>query len=61
MPPTVDSYVWVFNINGFGYQHLYLDEIKQVINTLLKVFVNTNHKIVCCYPNLVTRMAHKSL
>ena len=61
MPPTVDSYVWVFNIDGFGYSHFFIDDIKQVIDFLLKVFANTNYKIVCCYPNFVTRMAHKSL
>ena len=61
MPVTVDSYIWVFNIEGFGYQHFYIDAIKQILNTLLKVFVNTNHKIMCCFPNMITRMINKTL
>lgn len=61
MPPTVDQYIWIFNLEGFGYNHFYMEDIKMIITTLLKVFVNTNHKIVCCYPNFVTRMAHKAV
>ena len=61
MPATVDSYIWIFHIDGFGYEQFYINDIKLVITTLLTVLVNTKHKMVCCFPNFVTRMAHKSL
>ena len=61
MPPNVDKYTWLFNLEGFGYSHMYLDAMKGFINTIQSVYVNTNQKLVCCYPNFVTRMVWKTL
>ena len=34
MPPTCDSYIWLFDLEGFGYEHLYIEPMKEVINTI---------------------------
>ena len=61
MPANRDSYIWVFNLEGFGYAHCYMETIKQCIKTIQAIFVNTNHKVVCGNPNLVTRMVWNTL
>ena len=61
LPGNVDSYVWIFNLEGFGYSHFYLEAMKDVINTIQKVLVTTNHKFVCANPNFVTRMVWQTL
>lgn len=61
MPPNVDQYIWVFNLEGFGYSDFYIEPMKSIITTLQKVFINTNNKIVCAHPNFVTRMVWNSL
>lgn len=61
MPVQCDTYIWLFNLEGFGYEHLYIEPMKEVINTIQKIFVSTNHRIVCAYPNFVTRMVWRTL
>lgn len=61
MPPNVDKYSWLFSMDGFGYSHMYIDAIKGFVNTINGVYVNVNHKLVCCYPNFVTRIVWKSM
>lgn len=61
MPPNVDQYTWIFDLSGFGYSDFYLDSMKQIINAIQKIFVNTTIKIACANPNFVTRMVWNTL
>ena len=32
MPPQMDSYIWVFNLEGFGYQHFFFEAMKSIVS-----------------------------
>ena len=34
LPPNVDTYIWIFDLEGFGYNHFYLEASKQIINAM---------------------------
>ena len=56
LPNNIDNFIWIFDLEGFGYQHCYYDNMKQSIALIQQLFVGCNQKIVCARPNFVTRM-----
>ena len=61
MPPNIDSYIWIFDLEGFGYSDFYLDSMKRIISAIQKVFVNTVIKIACANPNWATKVVWNTL
>lgn len=61
MPPNVDNYIWIFNVEGFGYSQCYIDQMKNLIKMIQTTYVSSNHKILVVNPNLVTRMVWNTL
>ena len=61
MPPNVDKYNWLFNLEGYGYSHMYLDAMKGFVNTIQSVYVNTNHRLVSYQPNFATSLVWKTI
>ena len=61
MPRNLDNYAWIIDLSGAGWKHFYLDTMKGIADAIHKNHVNTNHKIVCIYPNFITRMCWKTI
>ena len=61
MPTNIDNYVWIMNLDGFGYSHCYMDAMKSIITLIQTTYVSTNFKVVCAYPNFVTKMVWNTL
>mmetsp|Transcript_3656 Transcript_3656/g.4885 ORF Transcript_3656/g.4885 Transcript_3656/m.4885 type:complete len:122 (-) Transcript_3656:103-468(-) len=61
LPNNIDNFIWIFDLEGFGYQHCFYDHMKRCITLISQVFVGNNQKIVCTRPNFVTRMVWNTL
>ena len=61
LPPNVDNFILVLDLEGFGYQHCYYEQIKECITLMTKLIVSSNQKIVCANPNMITRMVWSTL
>ena len=42
LPNNIDHFIWIFDLEGFGYQHCYYDQMKQSITLISNVFVGAN-------------------